>query len=284
MKKLFLFSLVLIFVNVATTFSQQFVQEWEIEKELTYVGDIDGDGIGEFVDYDRDNLITTFYDGQNHDIKWTITDKDFEDNIFDADATVHPAYLKFPSMDFNGDGNRDFFFNSSDRKGILIVDVVHNSILFEWYEQQIDDVQFLALTDVDGDSILEMIFISRMEAGSNDIYKTYIYSTTVNIASATKFQEKFPNNYKLNQNYPNPFNPTTNIEYEISQPENIKINIYDVTGRLVKELVNENKNSGKYTATWNGRDNFGNVVASGSYFYQIISGDFVQAKKMILLK
>ena len=90
--------------------------------------------------------------------------------------------------------------------------------------------------------------------------------------------------YKLNQNYPNPFNPSTTIQYEIFQIGDVKIYIYDITGRLVKELVNEQKSTGKYSATWDGKDNSGNIVASGNYFYQIITNNFVQAKKMIFLK
>ena len=90
--------------------------------------------------------------------------------------------------------------------------------------------------------------------------------------------------YVLGQNYPNPFNPATTIEYEITKPEKVKINIYDATGRLIKEFFNVQSDSGKHYLTWDGRDNSGNCVASGNYFYQIIIGDFVNTKKMILLK
>jgi hypothetical protein len=93
-----------------------------------------------------------------------------------------------------------------------------------------------------------------------------------------------PNNFKLGQNYPNPFNPSTKIEYEIAQASNVKISIYDIAGQLVKELFNEQKNTGKYSIIWDGKDNLGNLLASGTYLYQIQTNDFVQSKKMILLK
>lgn len=93
-----------------------------------------------------------------------------------------------------------------------------------------------------------------------------------------------PSACKLLQNYPNPFNPSTTIEYQISQPSNVKINIYDVAGRLVKEIVNEQRNTGNYSIVWNGKDNSGDNVSSGTYFYQIQSGEYLIAKKMILLK
>ncbi len=95
---------------------------------------------------------------------------------------------------------------------------------------------------------------------------------------------ELPNNILLKQNYPNPFNPTTKIEYAISNPEKVNIKIYDINGRLVKQLLNEYRNTGEYSVTWDGKDNYGNLVASGNYFYQISSDDFVQSKKMILLK
>lgn len=97
-------------------------------------------------------------------------------------------------------------------------------------------------------------------------------------------QNNLLTSFLLHQNYPNPFNPTTTIEYQISKPSNVKINIYDITGRLIKELINDQKSIGKYSVVWNGKDNSGSTVASGNYFYQIISGDFAQVKKMILLK
>jgi hypothetical protein len=91
-------------------------------------------------------------------------------------------------------------------------------------------------------------------------------------------------NFSLSQNYPNPFNPTTTIEYELKRPETIKINIYDINGRLVRELINEEKNTGHYSINWDGKDNSGKIIASSTYFYQIQAGSYTQAKKMIFLK
>jgi len=93
-----------------------------------------------------------------------------------------------------------------------------------------------------------------------------------------------PADYSLKQNYPNPFNPTTRIEYYISNRSNVKINIYNMSGELIKVLLNEEKNTGNYSITWDGRNNSDDLVASGAYFYQIQTNDFVQVKKMIYLK
>jgi hypothetical protein len=92
------------------------------------------------------------------------------------------------------------------------------------------------------------------------------------------------NNYSLTQNYPNPFNPSTTIEYQLMHSSVIKINIYSVDGKLIRELLNQEQNSGNHSITWNGTNNDGAIVPSGIYFYQIQTDDFIQAKKMVLLK
>ena len=83
----------------------------------------------------------------------------------------------------------------------------------------------------------------------------------------------------LYQNYPNPFNPTTIIKYDVPKSSLVTIKVYDILGRIVKTLVNEEKIPGSYEVTFNAQN-----LSSGIYFYTIKAGDFVQAKKMILLK
>jgi glycosidase len=90
--------------------------------------------------------------------------------------------------------------------------------------------------------------------------------------------------YKLEQNYPNPFNPSTLITYSLRQAGNVRIKVYDLLGREVATLVNQTQNTGTYKVSWNGKNNFGESVSSGIYFYSINSGSFVSTKKMILLK
>lgn len=94
-----------------------------------------------------------------------------------------------------------------------------------------------------------------------------------------------PQLFVLSQNYPNPFNPSTIIEYQLPTRGNIQINIYNSIGQLVKTLVDgKTEEAGNHTITWDGRNDAGSPVSSGTYFYQIRIDDQVQAKKMILLK
>jgi tetratricopeptide (TPR) repeat protein len=88
-----------------------------------------------------------------------------------------------------------------------------------------------------------------------------------------------PDEYSLSQNYPNPFNPITKINYELPKDGLVKLVIYDILGREIKTLVNELKQAGRYTVEFNG-----NGFASGVYFYRIQSGNFVQVKRMVLIK
>jgi hypothetical protein len=88
-----------------------------------------------------------------------------------------------------------------------------------------------------------------------------------------------PKEFNLSQNYPNPFNPVTNIKYDIPKDVMVSINVFDITGREIAKLVNEYKKAGCYNVAFNG-SNF----ASGIYFYRIQAGDFVQIKKMVLIK
>ncbi len=90
--------------------------------------------------------------------------------------------------------------------------------------------------------------------------------------------------FKLNQNYPNPFNPTTSIVYEIQHESNVNIIIYDLLGNEINTIVNEYKQVRQYIVNWDGKDNTGKSVSGGIYFCKLQAGDFIQTRKMLLLK
>ena len=90
--------------------------------------------------------------------------------------------------------------------------------------------------------------------------------------------------YTLSQNYPNPFNPTTIIAYEIPKTEFVSLKVYDILGREVETLVNEEKPAGSYEVNFNSYSVAGRNLTSGIYFYQLKAGNFSETKKMILLK
>ncbi|MBK8981335.1 MAG: T9SS type A sorting domain-containing protein [Ignavibacteria bacterium] len=87
------------------------------------------------------------------------------------------------------------------------------------------------------------------------------------------------NNFILHQNYPNPYNPITKIRYELQSQSNVSLIIYDISGRIIKELVNQNQLHGEYSYTFDGTD-----ISSGVYFYKLSTENFTETKKMILAK
>ena len=93
-----------------------------------------------------------------------------------------------------------------------------------------------------------------------------------------------PTDYFLKQNYPNPFYPITTIRYEIPEDSFVNITIYDMIGNVVKNLVHNNQSSGYKSIQWDAANNQGEPVSAGVYLYKIQAGDFVDTKKMILLK
>jgi hypothetical protein len=89
---------------------------------------------------------------------------------------------------------------------------------------------------------------------------------------------------ELSQNYPNPFNPQTTIAFSIKDRGAVSVKVYNVAGQLVRTLANENRAAGTYTLVWDGRNDGGSQVASGVYFYKLVTNNFSQTKKMVLLK
>jgi flagellar hook assembly protein FlgD len=83
---------------------------------------------------------------------------------------------------------------------------------------------------------------------------------------------------------PNPFNPQTTISYSLGAAGDGELAIYDLAGRRVKTLVSGYVDAGQHEAQWGGRDEQGRRVASGVYLYRLVAGDFVETRRMVLLK
>jgi len=93
-----------------------------------------------------------------------------------------------------------------------------------------------------------------------------------------------PREFSLDQNYPNPFNPTTTIKFALPKSSSVNLEIYNILGRKVTTLINDQLDAGFHTVKWNSTDSEGREVATGVYFYRLKAGDFVKSKKMLLLK
>jgi flagellar hook assembly protein FlgD len=90
--------------------------------------------------------------------------------------------------------------------------------------------------------------------------------------------------FALDQNRPNPFNPTTTISYTIPEKANVSLKIYNNVGQLVKTLIDDTQEAGTMSVVWDGKDDRGQTVSSGLYYYRLVSGNFVASRKMLVLK
>jgi len=135
-----------------------------------------------------------------------------------------------------------------------------------------------------GNRTVKLRMVINSNADIKSIEAVQKYSTTSAMSKRSKKSIAYNGSakvaeYAISQNYPNPFNPTTMINYQIPKNGMVSIKVYNINGTEVANLVNEVKESGRYSVEFNARN-----LASGVYFYRIISGDFVQTKKMAVLK
>ncbi len=115
-------------------------------------------------------------------------------------------------------------------------------------------------------------------SGLSNIIEGFTLNTGV------KSESELPKEYALFQNYPNPFNPTTTILYQLPKISHVRISIYDILGRQVARLVDEKKRPGNFEVIWDGRDQNGNMVASGIYIYQIEADQYRKTHKLLLIR
>ena len=121
--------------------------------------------------------------------------------------------------------------------------------------------------DTDGD-----LFVGNIKGGF------YFYENRDVIGIQT-ISSNVPDGFLLKQNYPNPFNPTTNIAFDLPKPGFVELSVYDITGKLIQNLLSQQLSPGSYNYDWDAAE-----LSSGVYFYTLKAGDFVSTKKMLLLK
>jgi hypothetical protein len=107
------------------------------------------------------------------------------------------------------------------------------------------------------------------------------------VPTSVKEEELMQNvlsSFALYQNYPNPFNPSTTIQYNVPRTGDVEVRIFDIQGRLVRSLSKSYQQAGVHSLVWDSRSNSGMVVASGTYFCQVLFNGTALVKKLILIK
>jgi hypothetical protein len=186
----------------------------------------------------------------------------------------------------DGSGNRLGYNNAT---GALTE--IPNSIWFGntngrgWVFGSVQEPINLQLTGL-GEDYYVMVSVEDSGKGGGVVLEGFLglgevinYQITLDPLSVDQINSLIPNKFELAQNYPNPFNPTTTIEYSIPQAGVVTIKIFDILGREVTTLVNEEKQRGNHVVKFNASN-----LSSGIYFYKLQAGSFVQTLKMILLK
>ena len=142
----------------------------------------------------------------------------------------------------------------------------------------------LAIVGADAKTINEdgQLCVLRFEGKANVNLNSAVVRNSGNnnlLVKVTSDKNAVPTVFSLSQNYPNPFNPVTRIDYQVSQQSQVEIVVFNSLGQKVATLVNEVKETGAYSVDWNAAS-----LSSGIYFYQMKAGDFINVKKLVLLK
>ncbi len=175
--------------------------------------------------------------------------------------------------------------------------LVRNTELLTKYseaEYNDEDVAFALLEQAVLQELLEEEGLSRVsvESGYQKLIDTYPQSLAVKEAQLLLNKPtveptenvNIPNEFVLHPAYPNPFNPIIQLRYDLPEQSYVQIAIYDLLGRQVTSLVNQTQEAGNKSIQWDGTYQYGQPVSAGVYLYQIKGGDFVQTRKMVLLK
>ena len=145
----------------------------------------------------------------------------------------------------------------------------------------VNDRQYTYTYDTDGNQLSRLDQDWNGSDWVNDYQRTYTYQP---LLGTDDENNQLPSSYVLHQNYPNPFNPSTTIQYDLPKDSQVKIMIYDIMGREVRTLINNQQTSGFQSVVWDGTNDFGQEVSVGMYLYRISAGEFHQVKKMVMLK
>ncbi len=201
----------------------------------------------------------------------------------------HPGVTNFEQFiapaDFDGDGNRESW--RSEVAGCV------TNLRIALPPRGVDSVAWQLIAQDSNNVTLRKAYwnylLSIREASRglhNPFFEVQFLLASKNaIVGINQISSEVPESFDMSQNYPNPFNPTTKIDFAIPKTSNVSLVIYDISGREIKTLINnEPLMTGKYTVDWNSVGNSGSMVSSGVYFYRIISEGKMITKKMMLIK
>jgi photosystem II stability/assembly factor-like uncharacterized protein len=173
-------------------------------------------------------------------------------------------------------GNNDYYFMKTNSAGHVYAGGFYGAGLFRstnngnnW--QQVDNGIY--------NRMISALAFDNSGFGYAGSYYGGLYKTNISTIGITNMSLEIPGEFSLSQNYPNPFNPVTNIEFSIPKSSIVKLVIYDIQGRILETIVNDELSAGTYKADWNAAN-----YSTGVYFYRLEAEGFTQTKRMLLIK
>ena len=245
------------------------------------IGDWDGDGYSD--------IVASFNSG----ISTGNTLRDIAVFLNDGNATFTDSNLiemtnnkeqtkTFDLVDIDNDSDLDILFAHTSKFYLAKQngDAELTPVEFTSRNYDIYDIE---TADLNNDGDVDILVSDQFGSSSNLLLLSTDIGTDIQIIDNRNIPEK----YILEQNYPNPFNPTTTIEYSIptevksekAEVRNVTLKVYDILGRVVATLLNEKQAPGNYNVTWNASS-----LPSGIYFYKLSADNYIETKKMMLLK
>ena len=217
----------------------------------------------------------------------------------------------------SGETGKLLYYNDTDKHRFIIewhnIGHYSSATMHETFQMILLDPVYYPTSTEDGEIIFQYQGISEeggntigIENYNQDVALQYVYNAnyldtasnlkeglaikfttqipSVNIDNLENEERIIPSKFTLKQNYPNPFNPNTTIAYSLPKQSYVDLKIYNIKGQLVRTLCNDEQEAGEYSINWDGSDEQGRVVSSGVYFYSLQTDDFVQTRKMLLLR
>jgi hypothetical protein len=223
--------------------------------------DLDSDGAAEIVllvENQNDQPVgLVARNGATREVLWLFQYP--QENLEDLGRGFHGFF------DVNGDGEKEALFGN--RTAVTLDGVVHTLDA---------NFEILAVTDVDNDGYADLV--------GRGVADSTVQVWGIQSPTGVSEEDLIVAGFRLFQNYPNPFNPSTTITYSVAQSGEVVLTIYNGLGQSVRTLVNERKPAGEYSLTWDGRDDAGQLLSSGPYFYRLKVGEAVETRRMLFLK
>lgn len=204
---------------------------------------------------------------------------------FDSGEQLAGGQIYSLGVDLTGDNITEFYVlayrgTTYYRQSFKIIDITNGDVLFN-KDDATHSYTYPTIWDADNDNTLECTF-SAYEYPNYQNYKVQIYNTNVSLTGVDR--SVILPRFELLQNFPNPFNPSTNISFKVDKPTRVTVRIFDMKGEMVKVLYDQETPAGQHNLQWDASNSSGKKVSTGAYFYEVITPNQRQTKKMLFIK